>query len=53
MRLCAAFPFFTIGMSLRALVSSGGRMRIFRRGKEDWTVVTKLAPAASDKLQKE
>lgn len=35
------------------LYSRADRKRIFRRGKEGWTVVTELAPAVPDKLQKE
>lgn len=53
MGLCGAFLFFTIGMSRRRFPSGEDRERIFRRWKEGRAVVTKLAVAASDQLEKE
>ena len=45
--------FFVLGIGLSVLLSAGAdRVRILRRGKKDWMVVTELATMASDKSEK-
>lgn len=50
-RLSRALPLFAVGTGLGALFCAD-RIRIVGGGKEDGTVVTKLALAATDKLEK-
>jgi hypothetical protein len=48
-----ALVFFVLGIGLSVFLSAcADRVRILRRGKKDWTVVTELATMASDKSEK-
>ena len=44
---------FVVGMGLGGFHSRADRVRVFGRGKEDWTVVTEFVLVAPDKVKKE